>query len=291
MASGEGSLSRHLFAGTGSSITGVELSPYSLKVARSYPHLGQAIVGDSCAPPLAKDSFHTLCATHFLHHVTAKTETLRNWGDIAGDILFNDCTPHWLSAFPHIYESRKAGRQFIPRLIELEQQVLNVQDIVPLATMRAIIAEAGLELVDTASAFSERTMYLSKKLLGDRAHVVDQPTAAILLSQPLRSLVLTLTRKIATALIIHDAQQKRETDGYAYYRCRRQDGTSPQPSPEKLRCPDCLSPLPPSDADITCPQCGSVHALKDGLRFLLPQRDRHIAESYDPTLPMARTFL
>jgi hypothetical protein len=274
LAIGDGTLSRHVFP-MESRVVGADIAPVSLRFAARMPHVASAIVCDCLDPPFADGSFDLLVANNFLHHVTAKEDTLDRWGRIASVLVFTESTRYWASGWARPFILRHLGFAEAGRKVELEIEVSHYQDLVTLDELDRI-AGRGREIRSRDTCFSERTFFIAS-IFSSLLRCTGPPTPTIvkrLLLGPLRRISLPLTRSVARVLIRYDATLPRDRDAYVLYVLRAEAWTS---SDGSLVCPICGGAV----VAFSCSSCGKEFDELDGMRFVLPPALAHIQESYD----------
>lgn len=277
VAIGEGTLSAKLFLEPGR-VIGVDLNPYSLRKAVVLPHVHTGIVGDGLNPPLTHGGYDLLISNNFLHHVTEKASTIRNWSAVASRVLFNDNTPYWSRSFARPYVLRAFGlrnaAENAAKDIELElMQHLESQD----AVIR--YARESCDIVEQQSFLSSKAFFLCatfSALIGSYGPPTPR-LMKLLYNRILSPLAIPLTRAIAKAIVRFDATQDRSTDTYLTLLCESRLFKRAS-SDAKLRCPACGGNL----SGQTCTACGATYERKDGMLFLLPSELAQVAMQYRP---------
>ena len=278
IAIGDGTFSARLFP-AGSSVTGLELNPYSLVKALRFPHVARAIVADGLNPPLRAGAFDLLVSFNLLNHVTKKEATIDAWANAARFLLFTENSPSWATGWPVPHMARRLGlgRYAERRAREIAASHMQQLDTVDALTRRLDALE-GIERVARESFMSERTFFRSS-IFSFLMRCYGPPTPARLKKLflgPLRWCALPLTQKLAELLIRRDALEDRSDDTFVafLYQSRRARGGDEGPD---LVCARCRSPLEGAE----CPRCGTRYERSDGMLFLLPDEMRFIADEYN----------
>jgi ubiquinone/menaquinone biosynthesis C-methylase UbiE len=281
LAIGEGTLSRHIFPAE-SQVVGADIAPYNLRFAARMPHVRTAIVCDCLDPPFAEGSFDLLVSNNFLHHVSAKAETLARWGRIASVLVFSENTRYWASSWARPFLLRRLGFRMAATRCELEIEESHFQDLATLAELDEIAA-TGRRVLSRETCFGERTFFVAS-VFSMFMRCTGPPTPPVvkrLLLGPLRMLALPLTRRIARDLIRYDATLSRERDVYVLYVLVSEGWTS---SDGSMICPTCKEPV---DAG-SCIACGRSYTELDSMLFVLPDELAHIERDYDVAASAAR---
>lgn len=238
LAIGEGSLSTQVFP-EDADVTGIDISPYSLRHSAAKPHVRTAVVGDCLSPPISPGTFDVLVANNFLHHVTRKEEALAAWAPLARVGLFNESTQYWSSAWVRPY---LLGRLGLRRRMEAAVAKLELEHLQSLRSLPELDAavDRDWEVTERATFMSERT-FARCAVFSALLRCTGPPTPAMskrLLLGPLRWVALPLTRALARRLIVQDAFEPRERDAYVSYlaRSRRWQDAG---GGDALACPRC----------------------------------------------------
>jgi ubiquinone/menaquinone biosynthesis C-methylase UbiE len=277
VAIGDGVLSALVF-GRERRVVGIDLSPYSLMKATRQPHVAEAIVGDGLNPPVAPGSADLLLANNFLHHVTAKSETVKQWGAVAKRLVFNENTQYWASGWFAPYAMRSLGmRGAAQRLADRIEQG-NLQCLWPADRLRTMVQQHGT-IIEQRSFMSERTFAICaffSFLL--RCYGPPTPAPWRNIAHALGGPVRWLTVKLAQALVEYDAFQDRRRDTFISFYVQpaaqpsRQDGAF-------LLCPDCRVPLAAADR---CGSCSRQYQRREGMLFLLPPELARVETEFHP---------
>jgi DNA-directed RNA polymerase subunit RPC12/RpoP len=239
----------------------------------------QAVVCDCLKPPVHQGVFDLLIANNFLHHVTNKSETLRNWSRIAEKVVFNENTSTWASGWPVPYILKRLGKREKAATTASEIEKLSLQCLKSKPELEGYVNES-LEIKDSVSYLAERTFFYCG-LFSWVMRCYGPPTPSIVkglfLRKPFRWIVLPLTADIAKLLIRYDEQQDRATDSFISYICTSRNYESQQPQ-SPLTCPDCESSL---TADNNCSSCGRHFSHTDGMLFLLPREMEDLQHDYN----------
>jgi len=277
VAIGEGTLSARIF-GNEHKLTGLDLNPYSLVKATKQPHVRQAVICDGLNPPVRPGAFDLLLSNNFLHHVTSKEDTVRNWANVAPVVLFNENTPFWASAWTIPYVLRKLGfaqgSARAARKIESE----SLQHLECIDTLCRQIAP-HCEIDDRSSFLSERTFFYCS-LFSFFMKCYGPPTPAVvkaLLLGVLRPIAVPLTRQCARTLILYDATQERSADTFVTFLCHSKYVRGRSSGDGNLLCPGCRVSL---QNDNRCPKCDKTYPTRDGMLFLLPEEFAHVIDDY-----------
>jgi hypothetical protein len=282
VAIGDGTLSRQIFP-PDARIVAADIAPYNLRFAAAMPHVHRAVVCDCLQPPLGEGSFDLLIANNFLHHVSAKHETLRSWTLIGKVVMFNENTTVWSSSWPKPFLLHAIGLHAASAAAAAAIEEAQFQDLESAETLDEMIAELGTVL-GRESYFARRSFFLAG-LFSALMRCTGPPTPnrlKRLLTGPLGWLAIPLTRRSAQNLIMYDALQERSNDAYISYTVESADWRAS--GPETYLCPDCRTELDGT----RCPACGATFGEADGMYFLLPMSMRHIETEYDPAF--ARTL-
>ena len=277
IAIGEGTLSARLFDGD-RRVVGVDLNPYSLKKATLLPHVKTAVIGDGLNPPLVRGAFDLLVSNNFLHHVSDKEGTVRNWASVARRLVFNDNSPYWSRGFARPYVLRLLGGK---AAAEEAAKKLERHTMQHLETREELVRHVAdtCDIVEEVSFMAWRTFFFCASFSAFlRAYGPPTPLAIKwLYNGPLRPVAIPLTRALARALIRFDVLQDRKTDTYITLVC---DGREFKKADTggALRCPACEGAI----ASDTCTRCGATYDRRDGMLFLLPPELAHIASQYSP---------
>ena len=275
IAIGEGTLSARVFGGR-AQVTGLDLNPHSLVNAASLEHVDRAVVADGLHPPVRSGSFDLVLSMNFLHHVTEKRETVREWARIAPTLLFNENTVYWASGWPGPYLLRRIGLTGPADRYAKRIELRSLQRLLPRPTLDTEIAAAA-RIKEEASFLSERTFFLCG-LFSYLMLCYGPPTPPILkrvFLGPLRWIALPLSRSLARLLIRFDAGEDRATDTFIFYECEG-DRSAAADRGRELICPRCASELDGA----RCSSCGVIYPQADGMLFLVSPQFASVFDEY-----------
>jgi ubiquinone/menaquinone biosynthesis C-methylase UbiE len=281
LAIGDGSLSRHVFP-AGSRVLGADIAPNSLRFAAKMPHVRRAVVCDCLDPPFSGGAFDLLVSNNFLHHVSAKAETLAQWSQIASVLMFSENTRYWASSWARPVLLRRLGLRKAAWRAEREIEESHFQDLWTLAELDEMTA-AGNRVLSRETCFGARTFFIAS-IFSALMRCTGPPTPLVvkrLLVGPLRRVALPLTRRIAVDLLRLDATLDRDRDVFVLYTLSSEGWVS-APGAE-LVCANCRVPLEGTDCS-----CGRSYGEADGMLFLLPDALQHIERGHDVVAAAAK---
>jgi SAM-dependent methyltransferase len=261
---------------------GADIAPSNLRFAARMPHVRTAIVCDCLNPPFAEGSFDLLVSNNFLHHVSAKAETLARWGRIASVLVFSENTRYWASGWTRPFVLRHLGLRAAAARAESEIEESHFQDLARLSELDEI-ATRGRRVLSRETCFGERTFFIAS-VFSMFMRCTGPPTPAVvkrLLLGPLRSFALPLTRRLARNLIRYDATVPRDRDAYVLYVLASEEWSSTQGS---VICPTCRGSIETG----SCMSCGRSYTELDGMLFVLPDELAHIQRDYDVVASVSR---
>jgi ubiquinone/menaquinone biosynthesis C-methylase UbiE len=278
IAIGEGTLSARVFARRDARVglIGLDLNPHSLVNAAKLRHVKRAIVGDGLQPPVAAGTADLVVSLNFLHHVTDKGSTLKNWTRIGGVVLFNENTPFWASGWTVPYVLKRLGLARTARSYADRIEQRSLQHLVDRSALESEF-RAIAPILDEVSFVSERCFFLCS-LFSFLMRCYGPPTPSVLkrlFLGPLRSIALPLTKQLAGLLLLMDEFQDRATDTFVFFKCAgvgRVDGGDDL----RLVCPQCSSEL----TALKCVGCGTRFPEAEGMVFLLPAQFKHVYDDY-----------
>jgi len=277
VAIGEGSFSKRIFQRK-RSVVGLDITPDSLFHTTRMAHVSQSIVSDCLELPIEPGTFGFLMANNLLHHISNKRKVLAQFSRTAESVLYNENTPAWTDhqTMPLFLRAVGLKEKATAKVEELNQRY--VQDLWPLSKcdqefkrhFAKIQRESFLNQRTYAAAFLFSAIYAGTA-------PVEPEVKAILLSRPLKSLTLWLTKHLAKLLIAYDFCQKREDDVFvSYYGKSRKFKKAKTLS--YLRCPKCKKGS--LKKSLRCGKCGSSYQTMDGMIFLLEEKNNDVAVNY-----------
>lgn len=280
LAIGEGSLSSQVFP-PDADVTGLDISPYSLRHAAGKPHVRRAVVADCLDPPVRPGAFELLVANNFLHHVSDKDGTLDAWAPLGRVAVFNESTPYWASGWVKPYLLARLGLRRRAAAAIRRVSLAHLQSLEPIESIDRAV-EARWHVRTRQTFLSERTFFrcavFSALLRCSGPPTPARPKAAFLGS--LRFVALPLTRRLEKTLIAYEAAQSRDRDAYVSYVVESKSWSADR-SGSDLVCVRCDGEV---GADGTCATCGHTYATLDGMLFLLTEDTSHIEQTYSPAL-------
>jgi SAM-dependent methyltransferase len=275
IAIGEGTLSARVF-GNRAQVTGLDLNPHSLVKAARLEHVDRAVVADGLHPPVRSGSFDLVLSMNFLHHVTDKRGTVREWARIAPALLFNENTVYWASGWPGPYLLRRIGLSGLADRHARRIEQRSLQRLMERSALDGEVA-AVARVREKVSFLSERSFFLCG-LFSSLMLCYGPPTPAILKRAflgPLRFVAFPLSRTLARLLLRFDAGENRAADTFVFYACEG-DGSAAVERGRELVCPRCASDLDGA----RCTSCGAIYPQADGMLFLLPPQFASVFDEY-----------
>ena len=277
VAIGEGSFSRRIFKRK-RSVVGLDITPDSLFHTTRMPHVRQSIVSDCLELPIEHGTFGFLVANNLLHHISNKRKVLAQFSRIAEFVLYNENTPAWTDHQTMPFFLRAVGLKEKATAIVKELNQRYLQDLWPLSRCDHEFERHFFKL-ERESFLNQRTYaaaFLFSAIYGGTAPV-EPEVKAILLSRPLKTLTLWLTRHLAKLLIAYDFCQKRKDDVFVNYygKSRKYKKVS---TPNYLLCPECKKGS--LKKSLRCAKCGTSYQTMDGMIFLLEKKNNDIAVNY-----------
>jgi SAM-dependent methyltransferase len=277
VAIGEGSFSARIFDKK-QGVVGLDLDPYMLRKAKNRGHVREGVVCDCLQPAIRDGSFDLLVANNFLHHVTEKRGTLRNWGRIAESVIFNENTFFWASGW---FLPWALGRLGLAEASLKEARKIESSHLQCLLKMEELDAVTG-EIYDIRN----RVSYLSEwtfavcALFSFLMRRTGPPTPSFLkwlFSGVLRESVRAMSQRLSELVIYADQFEDRATDTFVSYTGRSRE-FRPSEGEGFMLCPACRVPL---DPQLRCAVCGAQTQRIDDMVFLLPRDMDHIRADYD----------
>lgn len=275
IAIGDGTLSRQIYP-AGTKITGVDISPFSLRLPAKMPQVERAIISDCLEPPLASGTFDLLVSNNFLHHISDKRRVLEHFARIAARSIFNENSTYWASAWPGPFILGRLGFKQKEARLSAALATRFLQDLRPRSEVDAMVSER-FDVDAKAEYLCEKTYFLCN-LFANFMGVYGPPTPAFmkrLASGRLRNPILWLTGTMARALIRYDNCQDKQTAAFISYSC--QSKSFQRAEGGDLLCPSCKTRL---DDASRCENCAVEYPSLDGMVFLVPPDLKFILENY-----------
>lgn len=277
LAIGDGSLSKNIYP-PGATIVAVELSPFSLQVSSTMPHVRRSAVSDCTNPAVASGAFDLLVTNNFLHHVTDKEAVLDHIARISERAIFNENTTYWTSSWPRPFLLGRLGLKAAEARETDRLARKFLQDLRPKKEIDAIISERfTIEAED--GYLCEKTLFLCgifSRLMGAYGPATPGYVKRAARSALLGGAIRACTRALVSALIRFDSHQDKEKAISISYSCRSRSFKRADAASEFV-CAECRANLPP---DLKCSSCGAEFPSVRGMAFLLPKSLQFIHERY-----------
>jgi len=268
LAIGDGTFSRRIFSEK-NRVVGFDLNPYSLTQVKKYAHVKQRVVADCLNPPIGPGGASLIVCNNFLHHVTNKEETLKNWASIARYALFNENTNYWAEGWlkPHLLKSigirwaaQKAAGQISARSLQILWERPRL----------GILVRQFYEIQREESFFHEKVFFLSS-ICSALLFCYGPPTPE-LQKKVMNGIFAPLTKKItyhlAKTLIEYDSILPRDRDVFiCWFLESKQLKQNSARDEIELICPDCRERLQGNQ----CMRCHRSFDEIEGMLFLLPK--------------------
>ncbi len=268
LAIGEGTFSSRIFL-SDDKLVGFDLNPYSLIHTKRYKHITKRVVADCRNPPIGFCGASFIICNNFLHHVTDKENTVKNWAQMAPYAIFNENTSYWASGWVKPFTLKLLGLNNVAEKEARRIENHSLQTLWKREELRSLIQQ-HYEIYEECSFFNEKVFSLSA-VCSTLLFCYGPPTPDLqkrLMNTLFGPITRFFTYHIAKALIEYDAISTRDKDTFICWlvRSKKIKGNC-IPNHVKLVCPDCRGLL----QDNKCFRCNKTFEEKDDMLFLLPK--------------------
>lgn len=281
LAIGEGTFSSRIFSND-DKLIGFDLNPYSLIHTKKYKHITKRVVADCRIPPIDSCGASFIVCNNFLHHITDKENTIKNWAQKAPYAIFNENTIYWASGWMKPFVLKLMGLNNAAKKETRHMEKHSLQALWKKEELSSLINQY-YDIHEEVSFFNEKAFFLST-VFSALLFCYGPPTPELqkkVMNSLFNPITKLFTYHIAKTLIEYDSILPRDRDTFICWLVKSKAiGEDCIPGHVKLVCPDCRELL----QDNKCHRCDRIFEEKDEMLFLLP---KEIAEeiSYSENQP------